>query len=777
MTQEQSKMNVPLLPLRGIVVFPFMVAHLDVGRPKSINAIERAMLEDKKIFLTTQKDAMEDNPREKDLYRLGTYAEVKQVMKMPNGALRILVEGLERGEIVGYQSTKEFVTAEVRFFRQPFYEKVELEALVRSVSAYFEEYIKINKKFSGESYLHVLDIEDPERLADGIASNLLLKIPKKQELIEAWDIKARLTLLAAILASEIEVLRTEKKIDFMVKKQIDKNQREYFLREQMKAIQEELGENNESVSEANEMRRKLEQNKLPQEAKEKALKEIAKLEKMNPSFAEATNVRNYLEWLIEMPWNKKTNDRIDIKKAEEILNEDHHGLKQVKERILEYLSVAKLNKSLKNPILCFVGPPGVGKTSLAKSIARALNRKFVRMSLGGVRDEAEIRGHRRTYVGAMPGRIIKGFKNADSMNPLFLLDEIDKMTTDFRGDPASALLEVLDPEQNDTFSDHFLEVPFDLSKTFFVTTANNMYAIPRPLLDRMEVIQLSSYTEEEKLQIAKKYLVPRQVKNNGLKETQFTISDGALLKVIRNYTREAGVRNLEREIGSLCRKAARQIAEDKKKKVVINETSLQKYLGIEKYRFGKKDVESLPGIASGLAWTEMGGDILQIEVTLLEGKGKVVLTGKLGEVMKESAQIAISYIRSIASRVGIEKEAFDKYDIHIHVPEGAIPKDGPSAGITICSALLSCFLKKPVDICTAMTGELTLTGRVLAVGGIKEKMLAAHRAGYTRIIMPEENKKNLEDIPQNIRNKMEFVFVSRMDKVVELALGVTLNEN
>jgi ATP-dependent Lon protease len=514
-----------------------------------------------------------------------------------------------------------------------------------------------------------LDIEDPERLADGIGSTLILKIPKKQEIIEIFDIKERLGLIARILVQEIEVLKTEKKIDYMVKKQIDKNQREYFLREQLKAIQEELGENNESISEANEFRKKIEENKLPEEAKEKAFKELAKLERMNPSFAEATNIRNYLEWLIELPWEKRTEDRIDIKKAEMILNEDHYGLEKVKERILEYLAVAKLNKTLKNPILCFVGPPGVGKTSLAKSIARALNRKFVRMSLGGVRDEAEIRGHRRTYVGAMPGRIIKGIKNADSNNPLFLLDEIDKMTTDFRGDPSSALLEVLDPEQNDTFSDHFIEVPFDLSRTFFVTTANNLYNIPRPLRDRMEVIQLSSYTEGEKLQIAQKYLVPRQIKSNGLKETQFSISEGGLRKIIRNYTRESGVRNLERENWISLQKSSETIAEKKEKKVVLSaKTQFTKFLGIETFRYGKKDTEAMEGIANGLAWTEVGGDILQIEVTLLEGKGKLVLTGKLGDVMRESAQIAHSYIRSIANDLGLDKDIFDRIEyFNIHV--------------------------------------------------------------------------------------------------------------
>lgn len=766
--------DVPLLPLRGIIVFPFMVAHLDVGRPQSIKAIERAMLENKKIFLTTQKDAGTDSPREKDIYKIGTYAEIKQVMKMPNGALRILVEGLGRAEVAKYHGDTEFTKADISFFDTYPYEKVEIEALVRSVSNYFEEYVKINKKISGENYLHVLDIEDAERLADGIASNLLLKIPKKQELIEAHDIKERLNLLATILVQEIEVLKTEKKIDYMVKKQIDKNQREYFLREQLKAIQEELGENNESISEANELRKKIKENKLPKEAEEKALKEIAKLEKMNPSFAEATNIRNYLEWLIELPWNKRTNDRFDINKAEEILNEDHYGLETVKERILEYLSVAKLNKSLKNPILCFVGPPGVGKTSLAKSIARALNRKFVRMSLGGVRDEAEIRGHRRTYVGAMPGRIIKGYKNADSNNPLFLMDEIDKMTTDFRGDPASALLEVLDPEQNDTFSDHFIEVPFDLSKTFFVTTANTLQNVPRPLQDRMEIIPLSSYTEEEKLQIAKRYLVPRQIKSNGLKENQLSLSEQAIRKIIRNYTREAGVRNLEREIGSLCRKAAKMIAEKKKQKVTITETNVSKFLGIEKYRYGKKEGEKVIGLSTGLAWTEMGGDILQIEVTLLEGKGRLVLTGKLGDVMKESAQIALSYARSVADQLELDKELFEKTDIHIHVPEGAIPKDGPSAGITICTALISALLKKPTDAAIAMTGELTLRGRVLGVGGIKEKVLAAHRAGYTKVIIPTESKKFLEEIPSNILKKIDFIYAEEMKDVINETIGVKI---
>ena len=766
--------NVPLLPLRGLVVFPYMVAHLDVGRPQSVKAIERAMLEDKKIFLTSQKEAATDFPKEKDIFTVGTYAEIKQIMKMPTGALRILVEGLERAEMASYNQQEDHVSVDLNFIAKAEYDKLETEALVRSVSGYFEDYVKLNKKITGDNYLNVLDIDDPERLADGIGGTILLKIAKKQEIIETFDILERLRLLATILAEEIELLKTEKKIDYMVKKQMDKNQREYFLREQLKAIQEELGESSESLSEANEFKKKIEENKLPEEAKEKAYKEIAKLEKMNPSFAEATNIRNYLDWLIELPWDKKTVDRIDIKKAEKILDEDHYGLQNVKERILEYLSVAKLNKNLKNPILCLVGPPGVGKTSLAKSIARALNRKFVRMSLGGVRDEAEIRGHRRTYVGAMPGRIIKGMKTADSSNPLFLLDEIDKMTTDFRGDPSAALLEVLDPEQNDTFSDHFIEVPFDLSRTFFVTTANNSFNIPRPLLDRMEVIDLSSYTEEEKLQIAKKYLLPRQIKSNGLKESQFSISDAALRKVIRNYTREAGVRNLEREIGSLCRKAAKLIAEKKRKKVSVNEKSISVYLGIEKFRYGEKDTEPMEGIASGLAWTEVGGDILQIEVTILDGKGKLVLTGKLGEVMKESAQIAHSYIRSIAGNLNIDKKFFEEKDIHIHVPEGAIPKDGPSAGITICSALISCLIGKPIDVSTAMTGELTLRGRVLAVGGIKEKVLAAHRAGYTKILLPDENKKNLEDIPVNIKSKLDFVFVKHMNEVIEEVLGVEI---
>jgi ATP-dependent Lon protease len=646
----------------------------------------------------------------------------------------------------------------------------EITALVRNLIYQFEQYVKFSKKVAPETVVSIVTIEEPNRLTDLIAAHLNLKIPEKQTLLEAVDIKVRLEKLATIIAGEIEILEIERKINMRVRKQMEKTQKEYYLREQMKAIQKELGDRDEKGAEAEEYRQKIKEANLPEEVDEKANKELERLEKMPPMVAESAVIRNYLDWLLAMPWNKQTEDKIDIKKAETILNEDHYGLKKAKERILEYLAVRKLTERIKGPIICFVGPPGVGKTSLGKSIARALDRKFVRMSLGGVRDEAEIRGHRRTYVGAMPGRIIQGLRNAGTKNPVFLLDEVDKMSTDFRGDPSSALLEVLDPEQNYSFSDHYLEVPFDLSQVLFITTANVAYNIPRPLLDRMEIIQISGYTEDEKLNIAAKYLFPKQIKEHGLLRNQLELRGNTIQSVIRGYTREAGVRSLERELAGLCRKAAKIIAEETQKKVIISTRNLEKYIGIPRYRFGISEKENLIGVSTGLAWTEVGGDVLHIEVTLMKGKGTLLLTGKLGDVMKESAQAGFTFIRSRAQTLGIEEEFHEKYDIHVHVPEGAIPKDGPSAGITMATALASALCGRKVRREVAMTGEITLRGRVLPVGGIKEKVMAAHRAGCRVIIMPQENKKDLEDIAVNIKKELEFILVDHMDEVLEVAL-------
>lgn len=768
--KNENTRVLPLLPLRGVLVFPYMVIHLDVGREKSISALEEAMINEREIFLATQKDAQRDNPDQDDIYRFGSIAEVKQLLKLPGGTIRVLVEGLRRGEIAEYTETEPFYKVKVIEYEEDTEKTPEISALTRNLIYQFEQYVKLSKKIAPETVIGIVTIEEPFRLADLIAAHLNLKIPEKQALLEAVDIKARLEKLTSIIAGEIEILELERKINMRVRKQMEKTQKEYYLREQLKAIQKELGERDERGTEVEEYREKINEAGLPEEVEEKALKEVERLEKMPPMVAESSVIRNYLDWLLSMPWNKQTEDRIDIKNAEKILNEDHYGLKKVKERILEYLSVRKLTEKIKGPIICFVGPPGVGKTSLAKSIARALERKFVRMSLGGVRDEAEIRGHRRTYVGAMPGRIVQGLRNAGTKNPVFLLDEVDKMSMDFRGDPSAALLEVLDPEQNNTFSDHYLEVPFDLSQVLFITTANVAYNIPRPLLDRMEIIPISGYTEDEKLNIALKYLLPKQIKEHGLKDDQMEINNGTILSIIRHYTREAGVRSLERELAGICRKTAKIIAEGSQKKVNINNRNLQKFLGIARYRFGVSEKENLVGVVTGLAWTEVGGDVLNIEVTLMQGKGKLILTGKLGDVMKESAQAGYTFIRSRAAALGIDEDFHEKYDIHIHIPEGAIPKDGPSAGITMATALASALNGRKVKREVAMTGEITLRGRVLPVGGIKEKVLAAHRAGSKVIILPTENKKDLEDIPVNIKKELKFVLVDHMDEVLEEAL-------
>lgn len=760
----------PLLPLRGILVFPYMVIHLDVGREKSVKAIEETMIQDRIIFLATQREAQTDEPNEKDIYQTGTVAEVKQLLKLPGGTIRVLVEGLARARVKKFLEHEPYFKVEIDEFVEGVEVNSEIEALMRNLVGQFEQYVKMSKRIPPETVITVVNLEDPGRLADIIVSHLALKIEDKQRVLEAIDIRERLEILCEILAKEMEILELERKINLRVRKQMEKTQKEYYLREQLKAIQKELGEKDEKAAESEEYRNKIDKAKLPKEVKEKALKELERLEKMPPMAAESGVIRTYLDWLLVLPWKKATKDRLDINQAEEILNEDHYGLNKVKERILEYLAIRKLAKKMKGPILCFVGPPGVGKTSLAKSVSRALERNFVRMSLGGVRDEAEIRGHRRTYVGAMPGRIIQGIKQAGSRNPVFLLDEIDKMSMDFRGDPSAALLEVLDPEQNNTFSDHYIETAFDLSDVMFITTANALHPVPRPLLDRMEVIYISGYTEEEKVKIAQNYLFPKQVKEHGLNKDQIQISENVIRRIIREYTRESGVRNLEREIATVCRKVARQIVQEGAKKVKVSMQNLEHFLGIPRFRYGVVEKEDEVGIATGLAWTETGGDILAIEVTVMKGKGKLTLTGKLGDVMKESAQAGFSYIRSKAASLNIDPEFHEQFDVHIHVPEGAIPKDGPSAGITMATALASALTERKTRREVAMTGEITLRGRVLPVGGIKEKVLAAHRAGIKTIIMPKDNKKDLEDIPQKVKAKMEFILVEHMDEVLQKAL-------
>lgn len=764
--------QIPMLPLRGVLVFPYTVIHLDVGRKKSITAIEEAMLQSKEIFLATQKEASTDEPDEEDIFRVGTVAEIRQILKMPGGTMRVLVEGLYRARIIEYVTHDPFIEVRIEEFKDEVNHKnSELEALMRTLIYQFEQYVRMSKKIPPETVVSVVAIEEPGRLADVIASHLSLRINEKQNILEAWEINKRLEYLCEIIAKEMEVLELERKINIRVRKQMEKTQKEYYLREQMKAIQKELGDKDERVAEVEELKEKINKANLPKDAFEKAMKELERLEKMPPMIAEAVVVRNYLDWMLSLPWSIETRDRLDLDMAEKILNEDHYGLEKPKERILEYLAIRKLAKKMKGPILCLVGPPGVGKTSLGKSVSRSLGRKFIHMSLGGVRDEAEIRGHRRTYVGSMPGRILQCMKQAGSRNPVFLLDEIDKMTMDFRGDPSAALLEVLDPEQNNNFIDHYLETAFDLSKVMFITTANSVYNIPRPLLDRMELIDISGYTEEDKVNIATGYLVPKQIKEHGMKTDNISFSEGAIRKVIREYTREAGVRNLERQIASICRKVAREVVKDKNTRANIVANNISKYLGAERFRYGTAEKESQIGVATGLAWTESGGDILAIEVALLKGKGgQLTLTGKLGDVMKESAQASLTYVRSKADELNITDETLEKYDIHIHVPEGAIPKDGPSAGITMATALASAMSGIPVRNDVAMTGEITLRGRVLPIGGLKEKVLAAHRAGIDTIILPEENKKDLEEVPANVKRKMKFALVSHMDEVLSEAL-------
>lgn len=761
---------IPVMPLRGLIVYPSMVLHLDVGRDKSINALEKAMVDDSVILLVSQKDVQIDEPRVDDIYSVGTVAKVRQMLKLPNETIRVLVEGLHRGKVIEYIENDTHYEAIYEKIEDDNAQTLETEALMRLVLAQFEQYIRMSKKINQETLSSVSDIEEPGRLADLICSHLSLKLKDKQEILEIYDVEKRLEKIHEILNNEREVLELEKKINQRVKKQMEKTQKEYYLREQMKAIQKELGEKEGRMQEGAELRERLETKQLPETVHEKVIKEIERLEKIPQSSAEGTVIRNYIEWLLDLPWTEATDDNIDLKACETILNEDHFGLDKVKERILEYLAVQQMVGKLKGPIICFVGPPGVGKTSFAKSISRAINRKFVRISLGGVRDEAEIRGHRRTYIGALPGRILQGMKTAGTINPVFLLDEIDKMSMDFRGDPSAALLEVLDPEQNNSFSDHYVEVPYDLSKVMFVTTANSISGIPRPLLDRMELIHIAGYTEVEKKKIAEGYLIPKQLKEHGLTKEQVKIGGEVLEKVIREYTREAGVRSLERQIATLCRKAAKILVSKKRKRVIFTAENLSEFLGHGRFRFGLAETEDQVGVATGLAWTEAGGDILSIEVAITKGKGKLTLTGKLGSVMQESAQAAFSYIRSRSQALDIEDDFYEKYDIHIHVPEGAIPKDGPSAGISMATAMVSAFTGVPISREVAMTGEITLRGRVLPIGGVKEKVLSAHRAGITTVILPKENERDVEDVPESVRKAIEFHLVEHLDQVLEIAL-------
>ncbi|MDQ0244643.1 ATP-dependent Lon protease [Bacillus fengqiuensis] len=762
---------VPLLPLRGLLVYPTMVLHLDVGRDKSVQALERAMVEDHLVFLVTQKDMAVDDPKEEDLYRIGALAKIKQMLKLPNGTIRVLVEGLNRAKIVSFAQHDEVYVVNIESYSEEYEADAEDKAFMRTLLEYFDQYIKLSKKVSAETFSSVADIEEPGRLADLVTSHLPIKVSEKQLILETLDVKERLHEVITYIQNEKEVLQLEKKIGQRVKKSMERTQKEYYLREQMKAIQKELGDKEGKTGEVATLKDKIEAAGMPEHVQQTAFKELERYEKIPASSAESSVIRNYIEWLISLPWTNATEDILDIHRAEKILNDEHYGLEKVKERVLEYLAVQQLTNSLKGPILCLAGPPGVGKTSLARSIATSMNRHFVRISLGGVRDESEIRGHRRTYVGAMPGRIIQGMKKAGTINPVFLLDEIDKMSSDFRGDPSSAMLEVLDPEQNHNFSDHYIEETYDLSKVMFIATANNLTTIPGPLRDRMEIINIAGYTEIEKLEIAKRHLFQRQLQNHGLQKSHLQIRDDALLAIIRLYTREAGVRNLEREIASICRKAAKIIVSGEKKRVVLTEKNLEEFLGKPRFRYGQAELEDQIGVATGLAYTTVGGDTLAIEVSVTPGKGKLVLTGKLGDVMKESAQAAFSYIRSRSKELDIAENFHEKNDIHIHVPEGAVPKDGPSAGITIATALISALTNKPVRKEVGMTGEITLRGRVLPIGGLKEKSLSAHRAGLTKILIPRDNEKDIEDIPESVRKDLTIVLVSHLDEVLKHAIA------
>ena len=765
--------EVPVLPLRDVVVYPHMVIPLFVGREKSIQALDAAMQNNKQILLVAQKSADVDDPAIGDVHEIGTLATILQLLKLPDGTIKVLVEGAQRAQIEGMKESGDFFVAGYRLLSDDISkDDQELEILSRSVLSVFDQYVKLNKKVPAEVLTSLAGIDDPSRLSDTIAAHMSLKLDEKQKILEISNIQERLEYIMKLIDGEIDMLQIEKRIRGRVKQQMEKSQREYYLNEQMKAIQKELGDMEDTPNEVEELEQKIEKSGMSKEARKKADTELGKLKMMSPMSAEATVVRNYIDWLVDCPWKKKSKIRHDLIAAEEILNDDHYGLDKVKERILEYLAVQQRVKKLKGPILCLVGPPGVGKTSLGRSIARATNRKYTRMALGGVRDESEIRGHRRTYIGSLPGKIIQNLSKVGTRNPLFLLDEIDKMAADFRGDPASALLEVLDPEQNHTFADHYLEVDFDLSDVMFVATANSMN-IPGPLLDRMEVIRLPGYTEDEKVEIAKNYLLPKQLKNNGLKDDELSVSDAALRDIVRYYTREAGVRSIEREIAKICRKVVKEVVCNKKKSTVVTKVTpktLEKYLGVKRFRYGVVEDNDQIGQVNGLAWTEVGGELLTIESAVMAGKGKFNYTGQLGDVMQESIQAAMTVIRSRAAMLGLKPDFQESIDIHVHVPEGATPKDGPSAGVGMCTALASSITKKPVNANVAMTGEITLRGEVLPIGGLKEKLLAAHRAGIKTVLIPYENEKDLVEIPKNILAKLDVKPVRWIDEVLELAL-------
>ncbi len=769
--QSRGVGPVPVLPLRDVVVYPHMVIPLFVGREKSIRALELAMQADKRILLAAQKSAEVDDPRPEDIHGVGTLSTILQLLKLPDGTVKVLVEGGRRARVLEYTETRDHFAARI----EPLAEQVvpedrETEVLMRTVVNLFDQYVKLNKKVPPEVLTSLAGIDEPGRLADTIAAHMALKLDEKQKILEIEDVRARFEHLMALIEGEIDILQIEKRIRSRVKQQMEKSQREYYLNEQMKAIQKELGELEDAPNELEELARRIEKSGMPKEARRKAEAELNKLKMMSPMSAEATVVRNYVDWLVQVPWKKRTRIRHDLAQAEEVLDADHYGLEKVKERILEYLAVQQRVRKMKGPILCLVGPPGVGKTSLGRSIARATNRKFVRMSLGGVRDEAEIRGHRRTYIGSLPGKIIQNMAKVGVKNPLFLLDEVDKMAMDFRGDPASALLEVLDPEQNHTFNDHYLEVDYDLSEVMFVCTANTLN-IPPALLDRMEVIRIPGYTEDEKVHIATRYLVPKQMKASGLREKELVITEPAIRDIIRYYTREAGVRNLEREIAKICRKVVKGLVlKPRDRRVVVAPRNLERYLGVRRYRYGRAEERDQVGQVTGLAWTEVGGDLLTIEAAVMPGKGNIIRTGQLGDVMKESIEAARTVVRARARLLGIPDDYFEKHDIHIHVPEGAIPKDGPSAGIGMCTALVSALTGIPVRADVAMTGEITLRGEVLPIGGLKEKLLAAHRGGVRTVLIPDENVKDLADIPKNVKAELDIRPVKWIDQVLEIAL-------
>jgi ATP-dependent Lon protease len=771
LNDQNKSVVIPLLPLRDVVVFPHMIVPLFVGREKSIAALESAMKDEKSIFMVAQKNAKKDDPSQEDIYLIGTIGIIIQLLRLPDGTVKVLVEGKMRGAIKEYIQNDDYFLVKVSEIEDVDDQNdVRKQALMRSIKESFELYLKLSKKVHVEMMGTIAAIEEGSKLADVVVTHLNVKLEDKQKIMEIFNVGERLEAIYSLMLSEIEILQVEEKIKRRVKKQMEKTQKDYYLNEQMRAIQKEMGEKDDFRNEIAEIEKRLKQKKLSEEATKKVRQEIKKLQMMAPMSAEATVVRNYIDWIIDMPWADKTENKFTLKESENILEEDHYGLKKVKERIIEYLAVQSLVKKNKGPILCLVGPPGVGKTSIAKSVARATNRKFVRISLGGVRDEAEIRGHRRTYIGAMPGKIIQSLKKAGSNNPVFCLDEVDKLSSDFRGDPSSALLEVLDPEQNFAFNDNYLDVDYDLSDIMFITTANVLQTIPAPLQDRMEVIRIAGYTELEKLQITKKFLVAKQMEANGLLPENIEFSRGALLRIIRQYTREAGVRNLEREIASVCRKIAKELVNTgNKKKLVISSKSIPKYLGVPKFRHGEVEGKSEIGLTIGLAWTEVGGELLVIEASIMEGTGKMVMTGKLGDVMQESVQAALTYIRARAEQFGLSKNFYKKIDIHVHVPEGAIPKDGPSAGIAMATSIASALMKKKVRSDMAMTGEITLRGRVLPIGGLKEKILAAHRGNIKMVIIPKDNEKDLAEVPHNVQKALKIVFVEHIDEVLKLA--------